>query len=188
MGKTKRNKELLSLMEDYNLFMSAKKQTQMPVVVREEKPNHKSSLYLEQEMGSDVRFGRAMFDCEIRNKNRQNYSFQISSDKIEQKSLARLDEGNGVHRNNIPHIPLAEQEITTPHFHKYDSDGRFVAYKTNALKEYNKNPLKIEDGFRLFCNEEKISSFDGSPLIIEINENGVLPMDYDSDPLAGVNF
>lgn len=188
MGKIKRNTELLKIMEDYNLFMSANKQTQMPIIVRKEKPNHKSSLYIEQELTSDIDFGKTLFDCEIRDKNPQNYSFQISTDKIEKKSLARLDEGNGVHRNNIPYIPLAEQEITTPHFHRYDSEGRFVAYKTDSLKSYKEKPLEIEEGFRIFCDEEKITSIDGSLTRIEIKEDGALPLDYDDDPLAGIKF
>ena len=188
MGIIRKNTELLRIMEDYNLFMSANKQTQIPVVMGKEKPNHKTSLYIEQELASDVSFGNTSFDCEIRHKNPQNYSFQILSDKIKQKSLARLDEGNGVHRNNIPHIPLAEQEVTTPHFHKYDSEGRFVAYKTDALKRYDGKPLEIKEGFRVFCEEEQISSIDGSTTTIEIKEDGVLPLDYDNDPLAGISF
>ena len=55
----------------------------------------------------------------------------------------RFDEGNGVHRNNNPSIPLHEQEITTPHFHKYDNRGYFIAYKTNELTPYNNKPLNI---------------------------------------------
>lgn len=188
MGRIKRNTELLRIMEDYNLFMSADKQTQMPVVVRKEKPNHKSSLYIEQGLISDISFGETSFDCEIRDKNPQNYSFQITSNRIEKKILARLDEGNGVHRNNLPDIPLANQQVTTPHFHRYDSMGRFVAYKTDSLKDYNENPLKIEEGFRIFCNEERLFSMDSTETIIEIKEDGALPMIYDNDPLAGINF
>lgn len=188
MGKIKRNTELLKIMEAYNSFMSADKQTQIPVVVRKEKSNHKSSLYIEQEVISKESLGTTLFDCEVRDKNPHNYSFQITSDRITAKSLVRLDEGNGVHRNNLPNIPLSEQEITTPHFHRYDSEGRFVAYKPDSLKKYKEKPLEIEEGFQIFCDEEKLSSIDGSPTKIEIKEDGALPLDYDNDPLAGIKF
>ena len=175
-------------MDDYKLFMSSTKNTEMPIVVSKEKPNHKTSLYKEQILLSDMPFGQTLIDCEIRDKNLLNYSFQILSNKLNNRVLARLDEGNGVHRNNIPNIPIAEQMISTPHFHKYDSKGRFLAYKTDWLNSYNEKPLEIGEGFRIFCEEEMISSTDGSPIIIEIKEDGVLPFDYDKDPLSGINF
>lgn len=188
MAKIVKNAELLNIMEDYNLFMSSSKQMQVPVEVRTEKPNHRSSLYVEQVLTSDVKFGNVLFDCEIRDKNPTNYSFQVQSDKIRTKVLARLDEGNAAHRNNFPDIPLAEQEITTPHFHKYDEEGRWVAYKTDSLSSQNKTALKIEEGFRAFCEEERLSSLDGTPMSISVLEDGVLPLDFDKDPLAGISF
>ncbi len=188
MGRIKINNELLRIMDDYNLFMSSCKNTVMPIFVTKEKPNHKTSLYKEQMLVSDKPFGYTSIDCEIRDKNLLNYSFQILSNRLNNRVLSRLDEGNGVHRNNIPDIPLAEQVVSTPHFHKYDSYGRFLAYKTDSLNSYNEKPLEIEEGFRIFCEEEMISSIDGSPSRIEIKEDGVLPFDYDNDPLAGISF
>lgn len=57
-----------------------------------------------------------MIDCEVRYKNPNNYSFQILSNILSNKVLARLDEGNGTHRNNCKDIPLDQQMVTTPHF------------------------------------------------------------------------
>ena len=188
MSRIKKNTELLKLMNDYNLFMSSKKQTMMPLVVNKEKPNHKSSLYAEQTLLSDSAFGDTIFDCEIRSMAPLNYSFQIISDKINSRVLARLDEGNGVHRNNLPHIPLAQQQVTTPHIHKYDASGFFIAYKSDALNAYNGKTLDIKEGLRLFCDEEKIESLNGDTIAIQVHEDGKLPLEHDKDPLNGIMF
>ena len=50
MSKTKVNKELLELMDDYQLFMHAEKTIPMPISIRNEKPNHKTSLYTKGEI------------------------------------------------------------------------------------------------------------------------------------------
>ena len=63
------NKELLAIMEDYNLFMDSDKQMELPIAVTNEKPNHTSSLYLEEIIHTDQSLGNNSFDCEIRNKD-----------------------------------------------------------------------------------------------------------------------
>lgn len=188
MAKPKQNYELLKIMEEHDLFMGNKKHTMMPILVSKEKPNHKSSWYFEQDLTADSSFGETKVDCEIREKNPSNYSFQILSNRIKNRVLARLDEGNGTHRNNFPNIPLAEQEVTTPHFHKYNESGFFVAYKSDSLTAYNEKPLKIEDGLRLFCEEENIESSNSVPIEIQIKEDGSLPFPHDTDPLNGIMF
>ena len=50
MSKTKVNKELLELMDDYQLFMHAERTIPMPISLRNEKPNHKPSLYTKGEI------------------------------------------------------------------------------------------------------------------------------------------
>lgn len=188
MGKIKINTELLKLMDDYNLFMSSHKSTSMPMQIAKVKGNHTSSLHEEKDLDSVDDFGETVVDCEVRDKNPNNYSFQILTDRITSRVLARFDEGNGTHRNNCKDIPLEQQMITTPHFHKYDVCGRFIAYKTKELKGVGTPPLSIQDGLRFFCNEEKIFSNNGAKIGVEVNEIGALPLECDKDPLNGINF
>ena len=186
MGKI--NSELLRLMEDYNLFTMSPKSADMPFWITKEKSNHSSSLYEEKVLYSENDFGKTMMDCEVRDKNPNNYSFQILTDRITDRVLVRFDEGNGTHRNNCKNIPIDQQMVTTPHFHKYDTTGRFIAYKTKELKKFESSPLPIQDGFQIFCNEEKISSNNDFTISIEIRERGVLPFEQDKDPLNGIAF
>ena len=185
------NKELLAIMEDYNLFMDSDKQMELPIAVTNEKPNHTSSLYLEEIIHTDQSLGNNSFDCEIRNKDIKNYSFQLLTDALSNRVLFRLDEGNGAHRNNIPDIPLEKQSVPTPHFHRYDAKGHYFAYKSKELEELRDKPLDIQIGFSLFCKESNIHPENSSQTIgISVQQNGNMPSSIlnDIDPLNGINF
>ena len=188
MGKLKKNQELLQIMDDYVSFMDSKKKGSMPIVISEAKINHPSSLCAKIPIDSETSFGNVFIDLELRNKDSNNYSIQLVSDKIEKKILSRLDEGNGTHRNNLPSIPLQEQEVTTPHFHKYNSEGYFLAYRTEGLKSFGSHPMSINQGILEFCSEMNIHSCNGNHVDVIVREDGVLPLEFNIDPLDGINF
>lgn len=186
MGKNSKNKELLALMDDYQLFMNAEKVISMPIRVSEEKPNHPTSLYVEGRVEYTGNIGEISYDCELRNKRTDNYSFQLLSNKIKNKLLFRLDQGNGTHRNNHPGIKLQEQSVPTPHFHRYIEDGYLIAYQTDELKE---NALmKVFEGVKSFCKEAKIGYGEGINAEVILQNNEEIPFQEDIDPLNGVNF
>lgn len=186
---SKINKELLSIMEDYNLFLCAEKQIEMPIEVTQEKINHPTSLYIEKGVKCSQHLGEDKFDCEIRNKDIKNYSYQLLTNAISKRVLFRLDEGNGTHRNNIPTIPLRDQQVPTPHFHKYDASGRFLAYRTKELKAIS--CLDIKQGLTIFCQEANIvPTEEDTNIEISIQEEGAISSELlnDLDPLNGVEF
>lgn len=186
MGKMKVENELLKIMEDYTLFMEASKEISSPVVISQEKPNHKSSLYVEGPVDASHAFGNVKYGCEMRDKKEDNFSIQLTTDKLANKVLFRIDQGNGTHRNNLPTIPLADQSVPTPHFHRYCEKGYFYAYQTDVLKQ-NEN-MKIQDGLATFCSEVNVKGPAGSAVEIIIRQDGVLPFEEDKDPLNGINF
>ena len=114
----KQNNELLQIMQDYVQFMDSDKTIDLPVVVSEHKKNHPSSLYYVSALTSVFPFGETKFDCEIRDRDVLSYSFQIRSDKFHSQVVLRFDEGDATHRNDIPGLPLEQQSVTTPHFHR----------------------------------------------------------------------
>ena len=184
----KQNNELLQIMQDYVQFMDSDKTIHLPVIVSEHKKNHHSSLYHESVLTSVFPFGITKFDCEIRDRDVLSYSFQIRSDKFKDQVVLRFDEGDATHRNNIPGLPIDQQSVTTPHFHRYNEQGYFIAYKTEELKTVAQTSLGIEDGFDIFLREAKIGRTVAAPLI-QISENGIIQMNFQqTDPLAGVNF
>ena len=188
MAKIRTNSELLRIMDKYVLFMDSKKQAEMPLVVSQIKQNHPSSLYKEVSIKSESSFGCVTMDCEIRNKDHNNYSIQLVSDMIKNKVLSRLDEGNGTHRNALSTIPLQEQMVSTPHFHIYTKNGLFFAYQTENLKSYNEKPMPIEVGIHEFCQEMNIHSTDEHPIDVIVQEEGVLALDFGIDPLEGIKL
>lgn len=186
MGKNSKNKELIALMDDYQLFLTTEKEISMPIKVSEEKPNHPTSLYVEGRVEYTGNIGEISYDCELRNKRTDNYSFQLLSNKIKNKLLFRLDQGNGTHRNNYPGIKLQEQSIPTPHFHKYTEDGFLIAYQTDELKE--NTLMKVFEGVKSFCKEAKIGQGEGINAEVIVQNNEEIPFQEDIDPLNGVNF
>lgn len=180
--------QLLQILQDYIQFMDSEKTTNLPVVISEHKNNHPSSLYSNSIVYSSFSFGNTCLDCEIRNRDTYDYSFQIRSDRLKKQVVLRFDEGQAAHRNDIPGIPLDQQCVTTPHFHKYNSDGYLVAYKTLNLEKASQLPLSIEEGFDLFLNEANICD-EGIDPRIQITKNGNILINLQQiDPLAEINF
>lgn len=180
------NKELLKIMDDYRLFMDSQKEIESPVVVTNEKPNHKSSLYVEGPISGNNHIENVKYNCELREKRKDNYSIALVTDNISDKMLFRMDQGNGTHRNNLPNVVLAEQSVPTPHFHRYIEEGYNIAYQTPYLKEHAQ--LDIFDGFRVFCEEAKIIGEAGKEIKVEIQREGEIPFEEEIDPLNGINF
>lgn len=180
------------MMESYKDFLRAEKKVNSPIIISEPKGNHVTSLYAKEPLASSVSFGNTFLTCEVRNKDRKDCSFQILSDRFKAGVVLRYDTGGGTHKNDAPHIPLAEQSITTPHFHRYDSNGFFLAYKTDLLNDPKQveHLFDIEFGFPYFCQEGNMRSNPTCDIPkAEVFRDGELPFEYeDNDPLEGINF
>lgn len=83
-------------------------------------------------------------DVQINNHN--YFQFKLRYKTFLPRPFFRFDSDGETHRNKIDGIPLHEQSITTPHFHKFNHDGIEIAYKTakllnpeeaNALQDIN---------------------------------------------------
>lgn len=193
MGKIKQNKEIIQKYYEYNNFLNSGKTVSSPVIVSDAKGNHGTSLYSQYPLQAEPPFGNTSMTCEVRNGDHRDCSFQILSDAFAKRVVLRYDTGGGTHKNDAPHIPLAEQSVTTPHFHKYDSNGYFLAYKTDLLNDPKQAEFlfDLEFGFPYFCQEGKIFSTGSKYSIPEIKviRDGCLPFkEEDTDPLEGINF
>ena len=178
--------EILSILEDYHLFLDSDKYVDMPFCVDKADHNHVTSLKGETELKALEPFGVTVLECEMRDKNEFNYSFKILSDRIKSRMLFRMDEGDKAHWNRHLPIPVDQQQVPTPHFHKKGDDGIEYAYRTEVL-ERNSLPLNIHDGFSIFCDECHIKN---ENIEIIIQEEGKLPFNFEpeTDPLKGIIF
>ena len=184
--KPKVDTELLSILEDYHLFLDSEKSIDMPFCVNKVDNNHVTALKGETELRALSPFGNTTLRCQVRDRNEFNYSISILSDLIQSRMLFRLDEGDGAHWNRHLPIPIEQQQVPSPHFHKKGNDGIDYAYRTTRLKD-GPDPLNIHDGFSAFCEECHIS---GDNTEIVIQEDGILPLEFeaDADHLKGVKF
>ena len=102
----------------------------------------------------------------------------------------RYDSDGNAHRNNCDDIPLCQQSITTPHLHRYDERGRFLAIKTESIKQDETKARGIQTGFRIFCEEGRILSLSANvyPQAF-IGDTMSIPFETEeTDPCEGVNF
>lgn len=130
------------------------------------------------------------FEIEIDKYDEKRFHFNVKCKDLCGEPIFRYDSIGPTHRNSNLNIPINEQEILTPHFHKYTSDGKEIAYKTDVLK--NPKQEKALQDITLciahFCTEAKIYYNKSYP---EVNPNpdtfqfqGVI----DEDPLLNVKF
>lgn len=192
MAKIKQDTEVLKIMDEYKAFISAQKRIGALISVCKPKANHPSSLYAKEEIRSESCFGNTFMTCEVRNGEKSDYSFQMVSDKFKKGVIFRYDSEGGTHKNEAPFIPLEEQSVTTPHFHKYDDKGYFLAYKTDLLNDPKQveHLFDIDLGFPYFCQEGIIYANDDFDLPkIKVYREGCFSFEKENkDPLEGIKF
>ena len=184
--RTKPDTDILAILDDYHLFIDSDKQVDMPFYVNEFDKNHVTSLKGEADLNSTVPLGNTVLECVMKEKNEFKYSFNVLTDAVKTRMLFRMDEGDGAHWNRHLQVPVDQQQVPTPHFHKVGDDGIMFAYSTDDLKTYP-TPLNIHDGFEAFCKECHINQDD---IQLTIYEEGTLPLEYapEPDPLIGIQF
>lgn len=178
--------QILAILNDYHLFIDCDKQVDMPFCVSKPDLNHASSLKGVANLNAGSPLGNTVLECEMRKCSEFNYSFKILSDAVTSRMLFRMDEGDGTHWNRHLPVPVDQQQVPTPHFHKVSDDGIMYAYSTDDLKQ-RAVPLNIHDGFTAFCKESHINQDD---IQITIHEEGTLPLEYapEVDPLLDIQF
>lgn len=192
MAVFKPDKEILERYRQYQDYMDCSKMVGSPYRISETKKNHDSSFFASYPIMSIIKFGEVSFYTELRNGDHKDFSISCISDAINKHILCRYDSGEGVHRNNVPSIPLKDQLVSTPHIHYYNEEGYFIAFKPKEFldPEINERMLDIENGFPYFCKHTNITSItDDSIPLLEICPNGVLDLNIsNTDPNDGVKF
>lgn len=123
--------------------------------------------------------------------NRANgnlFSFNIKADSILNQPFLRFDVAGPSHHNRFPNIPLSEQKIDTPHFHKINNSYQIIAYRTNKLQDKIDKGLifDINTAFDCFCDEANICA--PIPYIFLGEEGQIFPPITEENPLENVIF
>lgn len=119
----------------YEAYLASRKVIASPFLVSEIKANHPSSIYAETPITSTHLFGDVNFSCEVNNTNTSDFSFRILSTIIPSKILYRYDSDGPDHKNKVDYIPLPQQSVPTPHYHRFDNQGNLLAYQTEGMKD-----------------------------------------------------
>ena len=105
-----------------------------------------------------------------------------------ERPFFRYDSTGPSHRNSNLPIPIEEQQVPTPHFHRFVADGKEIAYKTKVLLDEKQSKV-LEDISMcvLHFMQEANIKFENFDLI---STPGVLPfkMEENIDPLENVQF
>jgi hypothetical protein len=187
-GNTKTDRYIAENYERYELSVAGRKfSPSSPIVVSERKKNHPSSLHKNQPVVHESLPDSMNIIIEIK-EFENKFSINLDSQGFPDCILFRYDSGGGTHRNNFPNIPLGEQSVTTPHFHKYNKEGYCIAYKTEKLKlEKEAEALcDIQFGFPYFCQESNIRYNNDLPELKIISGN--LFPENEIDPLENITF
>lgn len=189
MGKV--NKQIKSEFNVYTeLVAKMKTVVTSPINVKNVKNRHPSNLLGQSDIIHPSIKKNINFEVEVKINNSKNFKFKLFCSEIFEKPFFRFDSDGPAHWNDDPETPLKRKQITPPHFHKYQSDGIEVAYKTKALLSATQL-VKLEDinvCVMHFCQEAnmryKKSDFP------EINlSNGELGLTFtEDDPLQNVTF
>ena len=84
------------------------------------------------------------FTVNVKLKNHNFFQFKLRNQNFCPQHFFRYDSDGETHRNKIDGIPLKEQSIPTPHFHKYHENGYEIAYQTDKLLDENERKA-LED-------------------------------------------
>lgn len=117
----------------------------------------------------------------------KSFAFKIFCDDLMPEPCYRFDSDGPSHTNPpAANLVLRKRRVHTPHFHKYDQDGRLTAYTTDELASDETSFVgDYQKAIKHFFDEERVS-VEGSVRIL----TETLPWgDRDfEDPLEGVEF
>ena len=128
------------------------------------------------------------FTVQQKKKDEADFKFNLRCKPFCDQPLFRYDSTGPSHRNSSTSTSIDKQMVTTPHFHKFTSDRKEIAYKTAVLEE--ENQVKALSDISLcvlhFFQEAHIKGekFEliSSPGELSFKE------DSDADPLENVKF
>lgn len=158
--------------------------------VSEDRPNNKNYLEATEGVQHTKHKDDISFIINVKRQNFKYFQFKLKCKSLSDKPYFRYDSDGGTHRNYGTDLPLEEQKVDTPHFHRYNEDGINIAYKTPAIKgEGNREQYEdIHQCIDIFCNEANLRSSDGYTPSIIIEPFALQLKHIQEDPNSNVNF
>lgn len=190
MGKN--NNEIKTHFDKYEKLMGSEKNCEKKIIILDEIKNNHSDTRLKS---TRVEHSTIKMEMEllIESKvyDKRSFKFKLRAKDLTVEPFFRFDSDGLAHLNKTPLIPLNELKIDTPHFHKFDNEGRNIAYQTDSLKNATTREILLNDVslcMAHYCDESK--TYYNSEYI-EIKQTPTSELDLDTDsfnPLNGVDY
>ncbi len=171
-----------------SLIDAEKTLAQNRMALDEEKSNRtdikeKSMPAYSEQISEDI-----TFTVQQKKEEETDFKFILRCKPFCEQPFFRYDSTGPSHRNSNLPIPIDEQQVPTPHFHKFHVDGKEIAYKTEVLRN-EKQARALEDISICIFHflQEAHFKYDNFDLI---SKPGVLPFkrEEEIDPLKNVEF
>lgn len=167
-------KEYISLLEAQKVFSGG---LNFEFEVLNGKNQIKKNVSLADGTGDDMLF--------IANQRKNNdYRILLFQKNFIEKPIIRFDSDGPSHYNQL--ADMTRVSVPTPHFHRYNAQGKEYAYLTPELEdtgfaEQVRNDMKT--GMQLFCKEAVIACDDDFSIKIGAFDTDTLNMNNATDPL-----
>lgn len=189
-------KPVKEIRENYSKYEELVKETKStsisPILLDEIKDNHKNTRIKKVEIQHNTLSERLELSIESKIKNKKDFKFKLRAPNYIGTPFFRFDSDGLAHYNRTPDEELPKQKIDTPHFHKFDSNGRNIAYQTDSLKKENERKALLNDinlCLAHYCDESK--TYFNKKHYIEVIQTPQNELDFDNEydnPLEGVNY
>ena len=126
-------------------------------------------------------------ECSIQNS--WQFGFKIMSPHFFEKPIFRFESSGTTHRNKNKNLPINEQQILTPHFHRYDDKYNCDAYRPQELDGLESGNCDLGPMFKLFCTEANIAHKNNEMPVVNSTPKGELNLSVcEKDPLENIIF
>jgi hypothetical protein len=157
MGKI--NIQIKSDYEKYEkLLFKNKQSTERLIVLTLVKPTHRNTRTQKVKVEHSEISTNVELVVESKIENKRDFKFILRASDFSKEPFFRFDSDGLAHFNHGTGEPLFKEKIDTPHFHKYDREGRNIAYHTKSLQiETEKEALLSDINLCMahFCDESK---------------------------------
>ena len=188
----KNNKEIKIHFDKYEKLLGDEKNSEKRIIILDEiKKNHTDTRL----KSVKVEHPTIKMDMELlvesKIDDKRNFKFKLRAKDLTGEPFFRFDSDGVSHLNKTPLIPLNELKVDTPHFHRFDDEGRNIAYQTDALKNIKTREVLLNDitlCMAHYCDESK-TYFNSE--YIEVKQTPISELDLDTDvfnPLNGVVY
>ena len=174
------------------LLYEIKNTSNNTIVLNEIKGNHNNTRIKKVDVTHSSISEKIELVVESKIINKKDFKFKLRAPDYTGAPFFRFDSDGVAHYNRIPDVELQNQKVDTPHFHKFDSEGRNMAFKTNALKKENECNALLGDislCMAHYCDESKTYCDDGN--YVEIIQTPPNELDFESNkenPTEGVDY